>query len=100
MKDGHAEDVCYKKKCDIATKDGTDKSKEKPKEERTKLVAHVTQVDRNSPLPLHLFMAQNLADKTTTCDWIIDSGISAHMSCQHKWFMMFHQLHQQGDNWS
>ena len=56
-KDGHVEDVCYKKKDDIATKDGTDKSKEKPKEEKTELVACVAQVDGDSPPPLHLFMA-------------------------------------------
>jgi len=40
-KDGHTEDVCYKKKCDIAMKDGMDKSKEKPKEEKTELAACV-----------------------------------------------------------
>ena len=92
LKDSHAEDICYKKKHDIAAKDGTDKLKEKPKEEKTKLAAHVTQVDGHSPPPLHLFMARNLADKTTTRDWIIDLGMSAHMSCQHKWFTTFRQL--------
>jgi len=56
-KDGHMEDVCYKKKCDIAAKDRTDKLKEKPKEEKTELAAHVTQVDGNSPPPLCLFVA-------------------------------------------
>jgi len=57
LKDGHTEDVCYKKKHDIAAKDGMKKPKEKAKEEKTKLVAHVAQVDGNSPLPCHLFMA-------------------------------------------
>ena len=56
-KEGHTEDVCFKKKCDIAAKDGTDKLKEKPKEEKTELAARVTQVDRNSPPPLCLFVA-------------------------------------------
>ena len=91
-KDGHTEDVCYKKKCDIAVKDGMEKPKEKVKEEKTELVARVAQVDGNSPLPLCLFMAQNQMDKATICDWIIDSGASAHMSCQHKWFTMYRQL--------
>jgi len=91
-KDGHTEDVCYKKKCDVATKDGTDKSKEKPKEEKTELAARVAQVDGNSPPPLHLFVAQNQTDKATACDWIIDSGASAYMSCQRKWFMTYRQL--------
>ena len=92
LKDGHMEDVCYKKKRDIAAKDGTDKSKEKPKEEKTELAARVAQVDGNSPLPLHLFVAQNQTDKATACDWIIDSGASAHMSCQRKWFTTYCQL--------
>ena len=91
-KDGHMEDVCYKKKCDMAAKDGADKSKEKPKEEKTELVARLAQVDGDSPPPLCLFMARNPTDKTTTHDWIIDSGASAHMSCQHKWFTMYRQL--------
>ena len=56
-KDGHIEDVCYKKKRDIAMKDGMDKSKEKPKEEKTELAACVTQVDGDLPPPLCLFMA-------------------------------------------
>jgi len=91
-KDGHTEDVCYKKKHDVAVKDRTDKSKEKPKEEKTELAARVAQVDRNSPPPLRLFVAQNQTDKTTAHDWIIDSGASAHMLCQRKWFTMYHQL--------
>jgi len=56
-KDSHMEDVCYKKKHDVPAKDGMDKSKEKPKEEKTELVVRVAQVDRNSPPPLHLFVA-------------------------------------------
>ena len=88
-KEGHMEDVCFKKKHDVAAKDGTDKSKEKPKEEKTKLVACVAQVDRNSPLPLRLFVTRNQTDKATGRDWIIDSGASAHMSCQHKWFTTY-----------
>ena len=92
LKDGHTEEVCYKKKCDAAAKDGMDKLKEKPKEEKTELVAHLAQMDRDSPPPLRLFMAQNFMDKTTMCDWIIDSGASAHMSCQCKWFTTFCQL--------
>jgi len=80
-KDGHMEDVCYKKKRNVAVKDGTDKSKEKPKEEKTELAARVAQVDRNSPPPLRLFVARNQTDKATARDWIIDSGVLAHMSC-------------------
>ena len=91
-KEGHMEDVCFKKKHDIAAKDGMDKSKEKPKEEKTELAAHVAQVDRNSPPPLHLFVARNQTDKATAHDWIIDSGASAHMTCQSKWFMTYRQL--------
>ena len=56
-KAGHMEDVCYKKKRDIAAKDGMDKSKEKPKEEKAELAARVAQVDGKSPPPLCLFMA-------------------------------------------
>jgi len=91
-KDGHTEDVRYKKKRDVAAKDGMDKSKEKPKEEKTELAASVAQVDRNSPPPLRLFVARNQTDKATAHDWIIDSGASAHMSCQHKWFTTYHRL--------
>ena len=88
-KEGHTEDVCFKKKCDVATKDRMDKSKEKPKEEKTELAARVTQVDRNSPPPLRLFVARNQTDKATGHDWIIDSGASAHMLCQRKWFTTY-----------
>jgi len=91
-KDSHTEDVCYKKKCDVAAKDRMDKLKEKPKEEKTELAAHVTQVDGNSPPPLCLFVARNQTDKATACDWIIDSGASAHMSCQCKWFTTYRRL--------
>lgn len=38
-KDDHMEDVCYKKKWNIAAKDRMDKLKEKPKEEKTELAA-------------------------------------------------------------
>ena len=91
-KEGHTENVCFKKKCNVAAKDGTDKLKEKPKEEKTELAARVTQVDRNSPPPLHLFLARNQMNKATTHDWIIDSGASAHMLCQHKWFTTYRLL--------
>ena len=37
-KDGHMEDICYKKKCDAAAKDGAEKLKEKAREEKTELV--------------------------------------------------------------
>ena len=92
LKDSHTKDVCYKKKRDIAAKDGTEKPKEKAKEEKTELAACVAQVDGNSPPPLCLFMACNQMDKATIRDWIIDSGASAHMSCQRKWFTMYRQL--------
>ena len=91
-KDGHMEDICYKKKRDVAAKDGMDKLKEKPKEEKTELAARVAQVDGDSPPPLRLFMARNQMDKATIRDWIIDSGMSAHMSCQCKWFMTYRWL--------
>ena len=83
------EDVCFKKKYNVVAKDRMDKSKEKPKEKKTELAACVTQVDRNSPSPLHLFVTRNQTDKATACDWIIDSGTSAHMSCQCKWFTTY-----------
>ena len=76
----------------MAAKDRGDKLKEKPKEEKTELAACVMQVDRNSPPPLCLFMAQNLAEKTTMCNWIRDLGVSAHMSCQCKWFTTYCHL--------
>ena len=57
LKDGHTEDICYKKKHDMAAKDRAEKPKEKPKEEKTKLAACVAQVDGNTPPPLCLFMA-------------------------------------------
>ena len=91
-KEGHTEDVCFKKKCNIAAKDGMGKSKDKTKEEKTKLAAHVAQVDGNSPPPLCLFLAQNQMKKATKHNWIIDSGASAHMLCQHKWFTTYHWL--------
>ena len=91
-KSGHTEDMCYKKKRNEAAKDGAEKPKEKPKEERTELVAHVTQVDVITPPSLQLFMAQKETCKATVLDWIIDSGVSAHMSSQCKWFTTYYPL--------
>ena len=85
-KSRHTEDMCYKKKRNEAAKDGAEKPKEKPKEEKTELAACVTQVNVITPPFLQLFMAQKEMCKATVLDWIIDSGVSAHMSSQCKWF--------------
>ena len=53
-KSGHTEDMCYKKKHDEAAKDGAKKPKKKPKEEKTELVAHITQMDGIAPPSLRL----------------------------------------------
>ena len=37
-------------------------------------------------------MARKETCKATVLDWIIDSGTSAHMSSQHKWFTTYHPL--------
>ena len=86
------EDECWKKKADEATKGMESSNKEKPKEkEKTELAARFTQVDSNDS-PLCLFIAKRSKASLSTHEWIIDSGASAHMSCQQNWFKTYHPL--------
>lgn len=88
-KTGHMRERCFMKRGHEAGK-SEDCTKKGKKESR--LEAHLIQVQLTEPSSLQMFIVDNLQMKCNTYKWIIDSGMSAYMSCQWEWFKTYHPL--------
>lgn len=89
---------CFKKMADNAIKSAlgsssSEKDKSKNMKDKPELTTKLMNITSNDESPLQLFMVCHLNSSShTPFEWIVDSGASANMTCQHSWFMSFHGL--------